>query len=168
MIAEESHYFASVGAEISHQVMERAFDYLDAPIKRISIAEAPMPYAKNLEALALPDVDKIIEADKGSQLFVEVMDKKEAKLQYKLSHRPMGVYQVRNTVNDKVWINSSLNLPGNFNGDRVKLNGGTHHKSPKLMAAWNEFGEESFVWEILEEVFPRSEPDYDYKADLVS
>lgn len=64
VIAEESHYFASVGAEISHQVMEQAFDYLDAPIKRISCAEAPMPYAKNLEALALPDVDKIIAAVK--------------------------------------------------------------------------------------------------------
>jgi hypothetical protein len=95
------------------------------------------------------------------------MDRKEAKLQYKLSHRPMGVYQVRNTVNDKVWINSSLNLPGSFNGDRVKLNAGSHHKSPKLMEAWKEFGKESFVWEILEEVFPRSEPGYDYKADLV-
>lgn len=94
------------------------------------------------------------------------MDRKEAKLQYKLSHRPMGVYQVRNTVNDKVWINSSLNLPGSFNGDRVKLSTGSHHKSPKLMEAWKEFGEESFVWEILEEVFPRSEPGYDYKADL--
>jgi len=95
------------------------------------------------------------------------MDRKEAKQQYKLSLRPMGVYQVRNTVNDKVWINSSLNLTGSFNGDRVKLNGGMHHKSPKLMEAWKEFGEENFVWEILEEVFPRSAPDYDYKADLV-
>ena len=64
VIAEESHAFASVGAEISHQVMERAFDYLDAPIKRISTAEAPMPYAKNLEAAALPDVPKIVAAVK--------------------------------------------------------------------------------------------------------
>jgi pyruvate dehydrogenase E1 component beta subunit len=64
VIVEESHAFASVGAEISHQVMERAFDYLDAPIKRISCAEAPMPYAKNLEAAALPDVPKIIAAVK--------------------------------------------------------------------------------------------------------
>ncbi|HEX8397722.1 MAG TPA: pyruvate dehydrogenase complex E1 component subunit beta [Pyrinomonadaceae bacterium] len=62
VIVEESHAFASVGAEISHQVMERAFDYLDAPVKRISTAEAPMPYAKNLEAAALPDVPKIIAA----------------------------------------------------------------------------------------------------------
>ncbi len=64
VIAEESHYFASVGAEISHTVMEHAFDYLDAPVKRISTAEAPNPYAKNLEALALPDVAKIIAAVK--------------------------------------------------------------------------------------------------------
>jgi pyruvate dehydrogenase E1 component beta subunit len=64
VIAEESHSFASVGAEISHQVMENAFDYLDAPIKRISCAEAPMPYARNLEVLALPSVEKIIAAVK--------------------------------------------------------------------------------------------------------
>jgi pyruvate dehydrogenase E1 component beta subunit len=42
--------------------MERAFDYLDAPVKRISSADAPMPYAKNLEQLALPDVAKIVAA----------------------------------------------------------------------------------------------------------
>ena len=64
VIAEESHAFASVGAEISFQVMENAFDYLDAPIRRISTAECPMPYAKNLETLALPSVDKIIDAVK--------------------------------------------------------------------------------------------------------
>ncbi len=60
VIPEESHYFASVGAEISQQIMEQAFDYLDAPVKRISTTETPMPYAKNLEALALPDVAKIV------------------------------------------------------------------------------------------------------------
>lgn len=64
VIAEESHSFASVGAEISHQAMEYAFDHLDAPIKRISTAEAPMPYAKNLETAALPSVEKIIAAVK--------------------------------------------------------------------------------------------------------
>lgn len=64
VVAEESHAFASVGAEIAYQVMDNAFDYLDAPIKRISTAETPMPYAKNLEAAALPDVNKIIAAVK--------------------------------------------------------------------------------------------------------
>jgi len=64
VIVEESHAFASVGAEISYQVMDHAFDHLDAPIKRISTVEAPMPYAKNLEAAALPDIPKIIAAVK--------------------------------------------------------------------------------------------------------
>lgn len=64
VIAEESHAFASVGAEISHQVMEHAFDYLDAPIKRISCAETPMPYNRGLEVAALPDVKKIVDAIK--------------------------------------------------------------------------------------------------------
>ena len=64
VIAEESHAFASVGAEITYQIMDSAFDYLDAPIKRVSTVEAPMPYAKNLEELALPSVDKIVAAVK--------------------------------------------------------------------------------------------------------
>lgn len=62
VIVEESHPFCGVGAEISAQIMEQAFDYLDAPVKRLSAADAPMPYAKNLEALALPDVPRIIAA----------------------------------------------------------------------------------------------------------
>jgi pyruvate dehydrogenase E1 component beta subunit len=64
VIAEESHSFASVGAEISHQIMEHAFDYLDAPVKRVTTAEAPNPYARNLEVAALPSVEKIVAAVK--------------------------------------------------------------------------------------------------------
>ena len=62
VIAEESHPFCGVGAELSAQISERAFDYLDAPVRRISGADVPMPYAKNLENLAIPDVQKIVEA----------------------------------------------------------------------------------------------------------
>ena len=62
VVAEESHPICSVGAEISTQIMERAFDYLDAPVKRISAADVPMPYAKNLEQLAIPDVNRIVAA----------------------------------------------------------------------------------------------------------
>src|SRR5918992_3688879 len=51
VIAEESHPFAGVGAELAAQIMEHAFDYLDAPVKRVSAADAPMPYARNLERL---------------------------------------------------------------------------------------------------------------------
>ena len=64
VIAEESHPFASVGAEISAEIMEQAFDFLDAPVKRVSGADVPMPYAKNLEQLAIPDVAHIVAAVK--------------------------------------------------------------------------------------------------------
>lgn len=62
VIAEESHPFAGVGAEISAEINERAFDYLDAPVKRVSGVDVPMPYAKNLEQLAIPGVAEIIAA----------------------------------------------------------------------------------------------------------
>lgn len=62
VIAEESHPFAGVGAEISAEINERAFDYLDAPVKRVSGVDVPMPYAKNLERLAVPDVEEVIAA----------------------------------------------------------------------------------------------------------
>src|SRR5438876_3369479 len=62
VIAEESHPFCGVGAEISAEIHERAFDYLDAPIKRVSSVDVPMPYAKNLEQLAIPDAAKIVAA----------------------------------------------------------------------------------------------------------
>jgi len=62
VIAEESHPFCGVAGEISHEIMEQAFDYLDAPVKRVSGADVPMPYAKNLEDLAIPGVDQIVAA----------------------------------------------------------------------------------------------------------
>lgn len=62
VVAEESHPFCGVAAEISSEINERAFDYLDAPVKRVSGADVPMPYAKNLEDLAIPNVDQIVAA----------------------------------------------------------------------------------------------------------
>ena len=62
VVAEESHPFCGVGAEISAEITERAFDYLDAPVRRISGEDVPMPYAKNLENLAIPRVEQIIAA----------------------------------------------------------------------------------------------------------
>jgi pyruvate dehydrogenase E1 component beta subunit len=62
VIAEESHPFCGVGAEIAAEIQERAFDYLDAPVRRVSGADVPMPYAKNLENLALPGAPQIVAA----------------------------------------------------------------------------------------------------------
>ncbi|MEK9849812.1 MAG: pyruvate dehydrogenase complex E1 component subunit beta [Candidatus Puniceispirillum sp.] len=56
---EEGFPFAGVGSEIAMQVMEQAFDWLDAPITRVTGKDVPMPYAANLEKLALPQVEDI-------------------------------------------------------------------------------------------------------------
>ena len=59
---EEGFPFAGIGAELSAQVTEKAFDWLDAPPLRVAGVDVPMPYAANLEALALPQVDTIVQA----------------------------------------------------------------------------------------------------------
>jgi pyruvate dehydrogenase E1 component beta subunit len=59
---EEGWQQSGVGAEIAARVMERAFDWLDAPVARISGKDVPMPYAANLEKLALPSVAEVVEA----------------------------------------------------------------------------------------------------------
>jgi len=60
--AEESWPFAGIGSELAAQMMEHAFDYLDAPVVRVCGADVPLPYAANLEKLALPNVDDIVKA----------------------------------------------------------------------------------------------------------
>ncbi|WP_375649018.1 pyruvate dehydrogenase complex E1 component subunit beta [Bartonella sp. OT172YNZD] len=62
---EEGFPQSSVGTEIATRVMQQAFDYLDAPIATISGKDVPMPYAANLEKLALPNTAEIIEAVKA-------------------------------------------------------------------------------------------------------
>jgi len=61
---EEGWKQSGVGAEIAARVMEQAFDYLDAPIERVAGKDVPMPYAANLEKLALPSVVEVVEAAK--------------------------------------------------------------------------------------------------------
>jgi pyruvate dehydrogenase E1 component beta subunit len=62
---EEGWQQSGVGAEIAARIMEQAFDYLDAPVARVSGKDVPMPYAANLEKLALPSVAEVVEAAKA-------------------------------------------------------------------------------------------------------
>ena len=61
---EEGWHFSGIGSEISAQISEQAFDYLDAPVMRVTAKDVPLPYAQNLEKLALPSVDDIVEKAK--------------------------------------------------------------------------------------------------------
>ena len=59
---EEGWPFAGIGAELAAQMMEQAFDWLDAPVARVAGIDVPLPYAANLEKLALPHAGQIVEA----------------------------------------------------------------------------------------------------------
>jgi pyruvate dehydrogenase E1 component beta subunit len=62
---EEGWQQSGIGAEIAARIMEHAFDYLDAPVARVSGKDVPMPYAANLEKLALPSTAEVVEAAKA-------------------------------------------------------------------------------------------------------
>src|SRR5262249_23118771 len=62
---EEGWPFAGIGSELAAQMMEQAFDWLDGPVKRVAGADVPMPYAANLERLALPQAADIVAAAKS-------------------------------------------------------------------------------------------------------
>jgi hypothetical protein len=93
------------------------------------------------------------------------MNRKDLKREYKQTLRPMGVFQIRNLASEKVFVGSSMNLEGIFNRHEFQLKMGGH-PNKALQADWNESGGENFAFEVLEELFPRENPGYDYKSDL--
>jgi pyruvate dehydrogenase E1 component beta subunit len=64
VIIDESNPFASISSEIAYQIQERAFDYLDAPILRVTAKDVPAPYAKNLIEYYMPSAEQAVEAAK--------------------------------------------------------------------------------------------------------
>jgi pyruvate dehydrogenase E1 component beta subunit len=66
VVVEEGWPQCGVGAEVAARIMENAFDYLDAPVARVTGKDVPMPYAANLEKLALPSVAEVVAAAKAA------------------------------------------------------------------------------------------------------
>ena len=64
VVVEESLPYFSVGSEIAAQIQEHMFDYMDAPVKRVSAVDVPLPFAKDLEMMALPNANKVVAAVK--------------------------------------------------------------------------------------------------------
>jgi pyruvate dehydrogenase E1 component beta subunit len=62
VVVEECLPHFSVGSEIAAQIQEHMFDYMDAPVKRVSAMDVPLPYAKDIELMALPDTQKVVQA----------------------------------------------------------------------------------------------------------
>ena len=94
------------------------------------------------------------------------MDRRERIKEYKKSIQPMGVVQVRNIRNNRVYLTSSVNTPGTINSIRFQLKMGTFLPSPGLAKDWKELGEQDFVIEVLDELKPLDDPAHDYRADL--
>jgi len=83
-------------------------------------------------------------------------NRKEIINEYKQTHRPMGIYQIENKVNGKILVGGSLNLDGIFNREKFTLKMGMH-MNKELQKDWKEFGEENFLFEVLEQIKPREE-----------
>jgi len=64
VVVEENWPFCGIGAQIAYLLQSEAFDYLDAPVTRVTSQDVPMPYAENLERLVLPQKDRVIDAVK--------------------------------------------------------------------------------------------------------
>lgn len=92
-------------------------------------------------------------------------DKKELKKKYKQTLPPMGIYQIRNLVNGKILVGSSMNLNGKANSFKFQLKMGSHMNSG-LQKDYNEYGDENITFEIVDTLEPKDDPAYDYKEDL--
>lgn len=65
VIVEESLPFFSFGSELAAQIQDNCFDYMDAPIKRVSALDVPVPYSKELELMCYPNIEKVVQAVKS-------------------------------------------------------------------------------------------------------
>jgi hypothetical protein len=94
-----------------------------------------------------------------------MLNKKEATQEYKRTIQPMGIYQIKNLTNGKIYIDSSKNLNGSKNSTKFQLNLGTH-PNHILQDEYKQFGENQFVFEILDQLKPKDDLTYDYSEDL--
>jgi len=90
---------------------------------------------------------------------------KELTQQYKSASRPLGVFLIRNNHTDRVFLAGGIDLRGTINRHKFQLASGTH-PNRELQADWNSLGANSFEFEIIEQLEPRSEPSFDPKAEL--
>lgn len=94
------------------------------------------------------------------------MNRKELIKEYKGTVRPMGIVQVLNRANGRVYLTASANTAGTINSIRFQLKMGTFLPSPALAHDWRELGEQGFEIMVIDELKPVDDPAYDYRDDL--
>jgi group I intron endonuclease len=95
----------------------------------------------------------------------DVKSQQEIKREYKERKKPAGIFQVKNTANGKVLLGSSLNLEGPLNGHKFMLSIG-RHRNETLQKEWNEYGPSQFIFEILEVVKIKDDPNFNLSDEL--
>lgn len=90
---------------------------------------------------------------------------KELKAQYREKKFRIGVFQIKNLVNGKVFIAGSVNLDAIFNRNRMELKLGGH-PNKALQSEWNQFGEDNFAFEVLFEMEPGDNDQTDYVKEV--
>lgn len=96
----------------------------------------------------------------------KVKSRKDIKREYKERPKPAGVFQIKNTVNGKLLLGSSLNLEGPLNAHQFMLTIG-RHRNKVLQQEWNEYGPDKFVFEILEVVQVKDDPNFNLNDELI-
>ena len=92
-------------------------------------------------------------------------DKRAMRNGYKQSFVSIGVYAIRNTVNQRVFVGGSRNLDGAMNRHRFELTTGSH-RNAALLADWKRFGAQAFRFDVLDQIKESQDPDLDYDAEL--
>ena len=91
--------------------------------------------------------------------------RKELKEEYKQMKFPMGVFSIKNKINGKIFIGSSLDLNAIWHRQKLQLEIGQHQNS-ELQKDWKEFGAENFVYEIIDEIKQLEDKPVDYNKEI--
>ncbi|MBU0485349.1 MAG: GIY-YIG nuclease family protein [Proteobacteria bacterium] len=93
------------------------------------------------------------------------MNKKELSSEYKQTIQPMGIYQIKNLSNGKIFIGSSKDLPGIINRNKFQLKNGLH-RNKTMQSDFIEVGADNFTFEILDQLQPKEDKKVDYTEEL--
>ena len=91
--------------------------------------------------------------------------KKELKEEYKQMKIPMGVFQIKNIVNNKVLIDNSIDMESKWNRHKMELKFG-NHRNRTFQKDWNDYGENNFYFEVLSELKNNEEENVNYNKEL--
>jgi len=91
--------------------------------------------------------------------------RKELREEYKQKKYKIGVFQIKNTINNKIFVGSSQDLEAIWHAQKLQLDFGIHSNS-ELQKDWKEFGPENFKYEIIEEIKQTDDKPHDYTKEI--